>query len=183
MRTQGIVAKRIEVGEYDQLVIFYTQDFGKITAKAKSLSKPISKQASHLDLFNVVDFSLINGRNHYPIVVSAQSRQTYSNLKKSLPAIALGLFLAETIDKIIYDYDPDEALWNFFKTAFDYLDSRAPSIDRSGALAILDNFQDKLLATLGYAPKVRDASALMKTLDQISHRQFSSLQLIRDVLK
>ena len=57
------MVKKINVGEYDQLVILYTKEFGKITAIAKSVVKPESKQTSHLDILNLIDFPVPLSRN------------------------------------------------------------------------------------------------------------------------
>ena len=62
MKTRAIVLKKQNTNEYDQLVTCYTEEFGKLTAIAKSVLKPSSIQAMHLDLFNLVDFELVSGR-------------------------------------------------------------------------------------------------------------------------
>src|SRR3989344_1490726 len=43
-----------DLGEYDSRVHLYTKDFGKITARAKSLKKITSKLAGHLQPLNLV---------------------------------------------------------------------------------------------------------------------------------
>ena len=56
MLLRGIVIRKTESGEHHQLVTLYTKELGKIRVMAKSAKKNTSKQAGHLDLFNLADF-------------------------------------------------------------------------------------------------------------------------------
>ncbi len=47
--TEGIVLEKEPAGDYDGFYTFYTHDLGRITAKAKSVRKPTSKLAAHLE--------------------------------------------------------------------------------------------------------------------------------------
>jgi len=177
MRYKGIVIKKINVGEYDQLVVLYTQEFGKITTIAKSIVKPKSKQASHLDILNLVSFSLVKG-NGYPIITSSISSNGYRRLKESLPALALSLFLTEVIDKSIFNNDRDDNLWNFFIDSLDYLNSMNSDIDKIEYDNIFNSFHKKVLRLLGYY----DETSHM-TLEEISQKRFNSLSFIKEITK
>src|SRR3989338_8218961 len=102
MRTQAIILKHIPIKEHDALVICYTDTAGKQTYQAKSPAKPTSVQGGHLDLFNLVDFALVEGNGH-PIITGAHALRAYANLKSSLPALAAGYFLLEAFDKLVFD--------------------------------------------------------------------------------
>src|SRR3989344_801170 len=127
MRTRAIILKKQNANEYDQLVSCYTEELGKVTAIAKSVLKPNSIQAMHLDLFNLVDFDLINGRA-MPIITGTQAEQTYLNLKKDLPRLASAYFFAEVADRLFFEYQKDEELWNFFNALLEELNSEQVNV-------------------------------------------------------
>lgn len=180
MRTRGFVVKKSDYGEYDQLITFYTENFGKITGIAKSVTKPDSKQASHLDVLNLVDFSLISG-NGYPIITSAVSISTNFLIKKSLPALAVSSFLLEIIDKAMYSHDPDSNLWDFFVKSFDYLNDISPHLKPVQYEPIFLNFKNQALYLLGYSDFKKTDTSLV--LEEIFQRQFGSLQFLKNVIK
>lgn len=150
MKTKALILKKVNTNEYDQLVTCYTQELGKITASAKSILKPGSIQAMHLDILNLVDFELISG-NHTPIITGAQVENTYFGIKNSAKALSVAFILAEYIEKITFDNMQDEQLWNMLIGAFERLNSNPADF-----IHILRNGQTMLLDTMGYYPNLRE---------------------------
>lgn len=146
MLTRAIIIKKQNTNEYDQFVTCYTQELGKLTAIAKSILKPSSIQAMHLDVLNLVECELIQGRS-LSIIAGAQSENSYRELKNSIPSLAVGYFFSEIIDKMVPEMDKDENLWNFLTDLFDKLNRFEPS------LAFLRQKQFALLGLLGYSPE------------------------------
>src|SRR3989344_3512978 len=126
MRTKAIIIKKQPTNEYDELVTCYTQEFGKLSAVAKSSLKPSSMQGMHLDNLNLVDFELINGRS-LPIIAAAQSESSFRNIKSSLPILAVAQFFADVLDKMVFDLQKDESLWEFIVDVLEKLDSKVRS--------------------------------------------------------
>ena len=147
MRTQAIIIKKQNTNEYDQFVTCYTQEFGKLTAIAKSILKPTSIQSMHLDTLNLVEFELINGKA-MPIIAGAQSENSYRELKNSISSLAVAHFFSEIIDKMVPEMEKDEQLWNFMTDLLDKLNQFEPS------LTFLRQKQFALLGLLGYSPEV-----------------------------
>src|SRR3989344_2537038 len=147
---KALILKKQSSNEYDQLVTCYTQELGKITAIAKSIFKPTSIQAMHLDILNLVDFELV-GNNHVPIITGAQAQNTYSGIKSSVKALSVAFILAEYIEKITFDHFKDDALWNFLIGAFNRLNSNP-----SDPIHVLRNSQSMLIDVMGYYPNLRE---------------------------
>lgn len=148
MQTKAIVIKKQNTGEYDQWVTCYTEDFGKLKTVAKSILKPNSIQALHLDIFNLVEFDLINGRG-MPIVTGAQVIDSFAGIKSSLPKTAVAYFFAEAVDKMVFENDKDEELWSFLVSFFGNLSQ--PDISH---IKLFREGQVRLLSILGYFPEV-----------------------------
>ncbi len=147
MRTKAIIIKKQNTNEYDQFVTCYTQEFGKLTAIAKSVLKPSSIQAMHLDVLNLVEFELINGKA-IPIIAGAQSENSYRELKNSISSLATAYFFTEVVDKMVPEMEKDDQLWSFMIDLLDKLNRFEPG------LTFLRQKQFYLLGLLGYSPEV-----------------------------
>lgn len=171
MLFRGIVIKKTDVGEYNQMVTLYTREFGKIAGLAKSVKKPSSKQAGHLDIFNLVDFLTVPGKSQ-PIIRSAQSVETFGRLKSSLTATSAGFFLLEAFDRLVYEEEKDAALWQFLASSFYKLNGSHYETD---AKNLLPELKSEFLSVLGYSRNMgkRDADQFLESLGR---RKFLSLQ-------
>ncbi|GEM_PF-2217759 len=150
MKTKALILKKQNANEYDQLVTCYTQELGKITAIAKSILKPSSIQAMHLDTLNLVEFELVSG-NHAPIITGAQVENSFLGIKDSVKALAVAFVLAEYVEKTTFEDLKDEALWNFLIGAFKRLDSNPADY-----LHVLRNSQSMMLDVAGYYPNLKE---------------------------
>jgi len=183
MQIQAFVIKKQPHGEYDQLITCYTEELGKITAVAKSSLKQNSIQGMHLDYFNRVEFDLVSGRG-VPIITGAQVVESFHRLKDSLPKLSAGYFFLEAFDRIVFEYERDEELWQFLSKLFEKLNNQEIK------LSDFRQYQKALLQVLGYAPAVltlqqqnlRSHSELDAMFEQTAQRQFSSLKLLYNVL-
>lgn len=177
MLTRGIVIKKVDSGENNQLITLYTKDFGKLTAVAKSIKKPASKQACHLDTLNLVDFLLVSGKN-YPIITSAQSLKTFPGIKASLSKSAVGSFVLEAFNNLIYDNDKDPKLWDFISGLLEQLEgSDMPFAELQNFFV---NTEKELVYLLGYSGKT-ESKDLNYFLTFLSARKFFSPELISQV--
>src|SRR3989338_6247995 len=180
MRTKAIILKKQNTGEYDQLVTCYTQEFGKITAVAKSALKPNSIQAMHVDIFNMVDFELINGRAT-PIIAGAQLERAYGNMKTNLTSLAGAYFFAEVFDKLVFDYQRDNGIWDFLNNLLDDLDSTQEDFRELFRVK-----QASLIGLLGYSPTMNSIEllsipAMNAIFESLAEKRINSLNLINYV--
>jgi len=189
MRTKAIVIKKQPTNENDELITCYTQEFGKITAIAKSVLKGSSVQRMHLDNLNLVDFELINGRA-IPIIAAAQSENSFRNIKSSLPTLAVAQFFADVVDKMIFDLQKDETLWEFLVNVLEKLNSK---VRPESALTFFRQQQFYMLGVLGYGSRASAASATIvhssgrseidHTFEYVLGSRLKSLDFIYSVLK
>jgi len=161
MRTKAIVIKKQNTNEYDQLVTCYTEEFGKLTAIAKSILKKSSLQAMHLDVLNMVEFDLVAGRA-LPIIASAHSDNVYSAIKKSIKLTAVASFFADLVDKIIFDNEKDPAMW-------DLLNHTLQAINDAGENNVMRNAQAKFLNVSGYSPQTSHCALCLTQVTSDSH--------------
>ena len=179
MLYQGIVIKKTDTGEHNQLVTLYTKEFGKVMAVAKSLKKNTSKQAGHLDILNLANFIFVSGKN-YPIITSAQSLETFNGIKSDLTKSFLAFFFLEALDNLVYENDKDPALWDFLTTKFEELDKLEPL--NGNFNLFYSGLREGLSKVLGYPDNSgeKDFNVLLSSL---SSRAFYSLNLISDIIE
>ena len=178
MLYQGIVIKKTDTGEHNQLVTLYTKEFGKVTAVAKSLKKNTSKQAGHLDILNLANFIFVSGKN-YPIITSAQSLETFNGIKASLAKSFLAFFFLEALDNLVYENDKDPALWDFLNSKLEELD-KLETLNGNFNL-FFSGLKDGLSGVLGYPGNFgeKDFNVFLSSL---SSRVFYSLNLVSDII-
>ena len=173
MRTQAIILKKIPIKEYDELLVCYTKDAGKQVYQAKSILRRTSKQASHLDVFNLVDFSLVEGNGH-PIITSAYCMSAFPRMKSSLKSLAAGFFVLECFDRLVFEGQQDDKLWDFLLSS---LNNYNDMILKRGVdwASLISTTRADLLNILGYGD---DSS-----IEELAQAQFKSLQFARKVIR
>jgi DNA repair protein RecO len=107
-----VVLKKTDVDEYDQLVHCYSPELGKYVFVAKSILRPSSRQALHLDVLNLVEFSPIEGKNKL-IITGADSVETFKGIKSSIKKLSNAFLVLEAFDKLVPYGQADEDLWDF----------------------------------------------------------------------
>lgn len=172
MLLKGIVVRKMEVGEHNQLVTVYTQELGKIRVLAKSAKKNTSKQAGHLELFNLVDFVAVPGKN-YPIITQAQSSENFLGIKSSFPKLMAGFFVLETFHRLVYEEERDLNLWSFLNGQLNKLNG----LEKSETKSMLAEFKKELLEVLGYKQNI-NKEEIDYFLQSLSAHKFSSLHLL-----
>ncbi|HYU64689.1 MAG TPA: DNA repair protein RecO [Candidatus Paceibacterota bacterium] len=185
MRTQAIIIKKQSTNEYDQFVTCYTQELGKLTAIAKSVLKPHSVQAMQLNLMNLVEFELVSGRG-IPIITGTHTVRAHYVIKDNLSNLGIAYFFLEAIDRIIFDYERDDQLWNLLTELF--TDLNMP-LELGAIMPLLRRKQKELLTILGYAP---EASLTVNrfnghaqedsVFEQLAQSHFASLSFLYRVL-
>jgi len=143
-KTQGIIIKRNNSGEFDRLLTVYTQDFGKILVRAKAVRKSQSKLKGHLELFLQSHFLIAPGKN-LDIITGAETIERFSELHQRLPSLAAAYYLSEIIDKTIAGPEKDENIWHLILSNFQGLNQAEPDIK-----ILINDFENMLLGFLGY---------------------------------
>ena len=139
MRTQAIILKKVDIGEYDQLVTCYTRDFGKLRVLTKGYHRPQSKIRGHLDELDLVDCLLIPGKYRQHIR-STLAVSKFSNLSKNPNIFNYALIASELYDKGVLEYGPDSGLWELINTYLTQLQKLTINRTNNGEKRLLSRF-------------------------------------------
>lgn len=116
--SRALVLERRDSGEVDGMISLFTEDFGKITAFAKSIRKPTSKLSAHLQPLTFIKMRFIQRpgpRDGWSIVdclrdddfVGYKTNQRYDLLD-----------IISFLNNYLFESQTDRKLWEYIKHLF-----------------------------------------------------------------
>jgi len=146
-KTKGIVLKRKDVGEADRLVTIFTDTQGKVTARAKGVRWPFSKNRGHLEPLSYSEFLLVEGKE-IDTLASAYIIEGFKNIRDNLKKTALCYYFVELCDKMITDREKNKEVFHLLLEVLRFL-------DKNPLLTIVARyFEINLLSALGFRPEL-----------------------------
>jgi DNA repair protein RecO (recombination protein O) len=167
-RTPAIVLKRMDLGEADRIVTFYSRDVGKLRAVARGVRKSTSRSAGHLEPFTLTDVLFAVGRE-LDVVSQADTLESFRHIREDLVLSTHAYYLAEVVDLLTEDRMENRAVFDVLADSFRQL-SRQTNIR-----LVLIAFHLRLLDALGYRPELRECVGCQSTIEP-RRNQFSALQ-------
>jgi DNA repair protein RecO (recombination protein O) len=146
IKTKAIVLRKRDLGDHNNLVSFYTLDFGKIDLISRGTKRASSKISGHLDLLNLVDLMIIKGREKY-YVGSAISENSFLNIKNNYDLATASGEAIYFLNKLTF---PNQTDFNSFLTLKDFLVDLNDNFNNYLIKNNLNYFKIKILYLLGY---------------------------------
>ncbi|MFC1862209.1 DNA repair protein RecO [Chloroflexota bacterium] len=147
-QTEAIIIKKTRLGEADSILTLYTPNMGKIQGFAKSLRKPKSKMAGHLELLTHSLVSLARGRN-LDTITGSQTINGFLTLKSNLELTSCALYTTELVNQFTADHVENHPLFCSLLETMEQL----CQADKSEL--VLRYFELQLLNDVGYRPQLQ----------------------------
>ncbi len=179
-RTLGLILKKTDRGEADQLFSIYTKDRGKILALGKGAKKIQSKLSSSLPYFAVIDLMIAPGKNNDHIA-GASLLKNFSAIKTELKKTILASFALEVVDKITKLSQPDPKIFILLAKYLAVLNDNF--FTKKEWQVVKQAFVIKLLSLLGLAPNTAVASDIKKLNYFLKDHLDSELQTEKFLVK
>jgi len=157
-QTEAIVIKKTRLGEADSILTFFAPRMGKIQGFAKSLRKPKSKMAGHLELLTYSTVSFSRGHN-LDTITGAQTLDAFLPLKSDLWLMSCGLYIAELINQFADEHQENYPL---FRLTLETLQQLCLENNKDLTLRY---FEMHLLESAGYRPQLRQCITCHKALE------------------
>ena len=157
-QTEAIVIKKTKLGEADTILTFFTPQLGKIQGFARSLRKPKSKLAGHLELLTHSQVSFARGRN-IDTITGSQTINSFLPLRNDLWLTSCGLYVVELVNQFTADHQENFSL---FQLTLETLNRLCGENNKE---IILRYFELHLLESAGYRPQLRECVACHKGLE------------------
>jgi DNA repair protein RecO (recombination protein O) len=161
--TPAIVLRKVDFGDYDLVITFFTLKEGKITAIAKSAKKSTKRFAGILELFSVLNVVCSTGRKKgLPVLQEATLKYPFASIRTSMLKTAYASYWAELINEWMESGQKQVEIYRLFQYILRELDSSQAS---EAALSIL--FQMKFITLSGLAPNLRQCSVCRIEVEKI----------------
>jgi DNA repair protein RecO (recombination protein O) len=161
-RTEGVILKRIDVGEADRIVTILTPQ-GKLTATARGVRKTASKLSGHLELLSHCQLQLAQGKQRDVLTQSIVVAR-FDALQQQLVRMAAGYYVAEITDALTIDED---AAAHIFTLCLETLHALTTVTQVE---MVLHWYTMQLCDAVGYRPQLVDCVVCGNVLDQRAHR-------------
>lgn len=160
-RTKGIFLKKEDRGEADQVFTLFTENFGKISVRAKAIRKITSKLRSGADVFYFSEIEFIQAK-HYKILTDAVLIDRFKYLRQSPERLKAAYKIADAVDCLVDEGDGDEKIWHLLtQTLRAWGGSDPPSFWEGQTLPY---FFWNLCSLLGYGPELYNCACCGKKL-------------------
>jgi DNA repair protein RecO (recombination protein O) len=161
-QTEAIIIKKTKLGEADRILTLYTPHLGKIKGFAKSVRRPRSKLAGHLELLTHSLVSLARGRN-LDTIIGSQTINSFLPLKSDLELTSYGLYATELVDQFTAEHIENYPL---FQLLLEILHCLCRGSDNELALRY---FELHLLHEVGYRPQLQQCVSCHQLLEPITN--------------
>ena len=165
-QTEAIIIKKTRLGEADSIFTFYTPHLGKTQGFAKSVRKPKSKMAGHLELLTYSQVSLARGRN-IDTITGSQTINSFLPLKSDLELTSYALYVTELINQFTADHIENYPLFQLLRATLERL------CQSNNKDLVLLYFELHLLNEVGYRPRLRECVSCQSPLEPVAN-SFSS---------
>ncbi|MCG9967055.1 DNA repair protein RecO [Pelotomaculum terephthalicicum JT] len=143
-KIEAVVLRARDCGNADKLLILYSREQGKIKVMAHGVSKPASRKRGATQLFSHSRFLVSRGRE-LDSISQGEAIEMFSSLRDDLVKIVRVSYLAELVDVITPEGEPNTPLFELLLTTMKLLDA-------GDAELLTRSFEIKAVSLLGYRP-------------------------------
>jgi|GEM_PF-3462028 len=158
------IVKKRPIGENDTLVTAYSDQFGLVTLMARGTRKGGSKLSPHLQLFNRVALSFVQGKR-YHILTGCSVIDHFPDIRKNIAKHALVAYVMELVEKLATE-EKNDALWSHIESAVARI--VLGSFEKIDVDRIMAEESAFFLALHGWTPRIDVCAVCKKTMGQIS---------------
>ncbi len=159
-QTEAIVIKKTKLGEADSILTLYTPHLGKIQGFARSLRKPKSKMAGHLELLTHSQVSFARGKN-LDTITGSQTINSFLPLKTNLQLTSYALYAVELVNQFTADHIENQPLFRLLLETMEQL------CQASNNELVLRYFELHLLHEVGYRPQLQHCVTCPRPLEPV----------------
>jgi DNA repair protein RecO (recombination protein O) len=146
---RALVLRKTKLGETDTILTLLAEDGRQIRAVAKGLRKPGGRFGARLEPYSVVDLLLHSGRS-LDVITEAASISAHSGLREDLDRSAAAAVIADLLDKISVEGQPEARLFALATTSLDAFEDASAEV----LPALVVAFLVKAMAMHGYRPQL-----------------------------
>lgn len=122
IRSLALVIRSVDVFETSRVITLFTRELGKVSALAKGARRLKSPFQSGLDLLSVCDIVLLHkASDALDLLTEAVLDEQFEPLRRDLPALYAGCYVAELLDALTDRHDPHPKLFDAARVTLRHL--------------------------------------------------------------
>ncbi len=157
--------RRIDFGDYDLIITFFTLSRGKISVVAKSAKKSVKRFSGILELFSVLQLMGTAGKG-LPVLQEAVLKQPFFRIRADIKKMAYASYWAELINEWMEEGEKNVQLYQLFQYVLGELDLGHTS---EAALSII--FQMRFMTISGLCPNLSHCSVCRIEMEKIKKNE------------
>lgn len=154
IKTNSLVLKKRNFGEYDRVLLMLTEDYGRIDVLVRGVRKPGARMGGLCESFLMLSIE-VEQRRGFDILKEAELVTDYKMLEKSLTGLGVGELLVEVVE-MLSNYGQDDKI--IFSLLTDYLNCYERNRDmlqqKENIELFLCSFLMSVLAVSGRLPMI-----------------------------
>ncbi len=178
--TRAIVLGSVPRGEHDAAITFFTESFGRLTARALGVRKESSKLRYSLQPLTHAHVALVRGRDIWRVTGASVIDQPYQCLSARPHAQRVLVRTMGTVRRLVAGEEVHAELYRCLESVFAEIGEVPP------APQAMDAFEHVVLmrvcALLGYGPQTNERVAYYTTLSPITRDLLAEAYLDRTLL-
>ncbi len=163
--TAAVLLRRVDYGDYDLILTFFTEEAGKVAVIAKHAKKSKKRFAGVLELFSVLKIACqTRRRSGLPVLQEAVLEEPFAAIRENMLATAYASYWAELITSWSEEAQPQKCLYGLLVFVLDALNRQKMD---SALLNLL--FQMRFLDIAGLCPNLNYCCVCHAGLDNLPH--------------
>lgn len=168
LTTPAIVLRRVEYGDFDLILSFFTLERGKLSAIAKAARKSTKRFGGILELFSALKIVCSPSRRKgLPVLQEAALMSAFDGIRADIMRTAYASYWVELIDSSSEEGQKQTEMYHLLQFTLHQLDQMKIPPD---ALSVL--FQIRMLGLCGYGPDLRRCRVCGRTVDDAVTQEF-----------
>lgn len=148
LKTQGLVLRQVNYQDTDQILTVLTQDFGRMTLKARGVRRNSSRLKGACQLLAYSEFVIFENKGFHTIN-EASPIEMFQGLREDIVALSLGSYFAQAAELLSQEDLPSPDLLSLTLNALYAICKKLCPEDLIKAA-----FELRLAAISGYAPEL-----------------------------
>jgi len=154
VKWEGIIIRSVDYGEASKVITLYTREHGKVGVMARGAKKPKSRLAAVSQLFTHGYFLCKKGPGTgMPELSQGEILESYKDLRQELMLTAYAAYMAELLDRLTEEREPNPFLFQLLKNTFRFLD------EGKDAEILCRIYECKMLSVAGLRPQLEACTA------------------------
>ncbi|MBU2575848.1 DNA repair protein RecO [Patescibacteria group bacterium] len=151
-KTKAIILSSYPYREHDRIITFYSEEFGKMDARARGTRKITSKLAGHLESFIETELLLANGRR-WDILAGSRTLNNHYIVRSSVEKLASASVCSEAIKHITKPLSSDKRVYGLMRALLVGLEKMH---EKHGQKYLVATFLWQLLGISGFRAELKN---------------------------